>query len=98
MAPAGISRDRRVGGRRADYGKERNVMATATPIGLALLVMGFAIPGLAQDKVQVFDLPAGARPHDVAPAPAGGVWYTAQRQGALGILDPATGEVVQVPL
>ncbi|HEX5080014.1 MAG TPA: hypothetical protein VFV80_12760 [Geminicoccaceae bacterium] len=73
-------------------------MAITAPIGLALLVMGFAFPGLARDEVQVFNLPAGAGPHDVAPAPDGRVWYTAQRQGALGILDPASGAVVQVPL
>ncbi|MGH6899361.1 MAG: virginiamycin B lyase family protein, partial [Geminicoccaceae bacterium] len=42
--------------------------------------------------------PDGAHPHDVSPAPDGKVWYTAQRQGALGILDPATGAVEQVPL
>jgi virginiamycin B lyase len=47
---------------------------------------------------KVFQLPKGARPHDVAPAPDGKVWYTAQRQGALGILDPKTGAVRQVPL
>jgi len=57
-----------------------------------------AAPALAQDRVQFFDVPAGAHPHDVAPAPDGKVWYTAQRQGALGILDPATGAVEQVPL
>ena len=73
-------------------------MAITAPIGLALLVMGFAFPGLARDEVRVFNLPAGAGPHDVAPAPDGRVWYTAQRQGALGILDPASGAVVQVPL
>lgn len=49
-------------------------------------------------NVQLFDLPKGARVHDVAPAPDGKVWYTAQRQGALGILDPRTGQVRQVPL
>jgi virginiamycin B lyase len=52
----------------------------------------------AQEKVEFFDVPDGARPHDVSPAPDGKVWYTAQRQGALGILDPATGQVEQVPL
>ncbi|MFZ0847522.1 MAG: lyase, partial [Pseudolabrys sp.] len=36
--------------------------------------------------------------HDVAPAPDGKVWYTAQAQGALGILDPKTGKVTQVSL
>ena len=49
-------------------------------------------------KTQVFQLPEGARVHDVAPAPDGKVWYTAQRQGALGILDPKTGAIRQVPL
>ena len=55
-----------------------------------------AEPGAAATKV--FQLPAGSRPHDVAPAPDGKIWYTAQRQGALGILDPATGKTRHVPL
>ena len=42
----------------------------------------------APAKTQLFQLPEGARVHDVAPAPDGKIWYTAQRQGALGILDP----------
>ena len=41
-----------------------------------------------QFPTKLFDVPDGARPHDVAPAPNGLIWYTAQRQGALGILDP----------
>lgn len=50
--------------------------------------------------VQTYSVPDGARPHDVAadPAPNGPVWYTAQRQGALGRLDPVTGEVEQIAL
>ncbi|THK39019.1 lyase [Ensifer sp. MPMI2T] len=56
-----------------------------------------AISAFAQER-QVYDLPQGAHPHDVAPAPDGSVWYTAQHQGALGILDPETGKVRQVPL
>jgi virginiamycin B lyase len=49
---------------------------------------------------QTYKMPDGARPHDVAadPAPGGPVWYTAQRQGALGKLDPKTGKVEQIPL
>jgi len=54
-------------------------------------------PAAAQER-QVYELPDGADPHDVAPAPDGNIWYTAQQQGALGILDPATGAVRQVPL
>ncbi|HXV88534.1 MAG TPA: hypothetical protein VD710_05495, partial [Nitrososphaeraceae archaeon] len=35
-----------------------------------------------------FSVPAGSHPHDVAPAKNGSVWYTAQRSGELGLLDP----------
>ena len=49
-------------------------------------------------ETQVFQLPEGSRPHDAAPGPDGQIWYTAQRQGALGIIDIATGAVRQVPL
>lgn len=45
-----------------------------------------------------FPVPPGAGPHDVAPAPDGTVWYTAQRSGALGRLDPATGQTIDVAL
>ena len=41
---------------------------------------------------------AGSHPHDVAPAPDGGVWYTGQHDGTLGHLDPATGDVRTIPL
>ena len=54
-----------------------------------------AAPAWAQER-HVYQLPQEARPHDVAPAPDGNVWYTAQRNGALGILDPKTGEVREV--
>ena len=50
------------------------------------------------ETVEYFPVPEGAGPHDVAPAPDGTVWYTAQGQGALGRLDPNSGEVKQVPL
>ena len=63
-----------------------------------LVAATVAAAAQAQEKVEFFDVPDGARPHDVSPAPDGKVWYTAQRQGALGILDPATGAVEQVPL
>lgn len=43
-------------------------------------------------------VPSGSHPHDVAPAPDGKVWYTAQHAGALGLLDPLTGETRQYPL
>lgn len=43
-------------------------------------------------------MPAGSRPHDVAPAADGTVWYTAQGRGELGRLDPASGRTTSVPL
>lgn len=49
-------------------------------------------------ETEVYEVPAGSRPHDVAPAVDGGVWYTAQNAGALGYLDPATGDTRHVPL
>jgi virginiamycin B lyase len=53
---------------------------------------------LAQPILQEFAVPPGSHPHDVAPAANGGVWYTAQRIGALGYLDPATGATEHIPL
>jgi len=47
---------------------------------------------------QYYDLPQGDHPHDVAPAPDGTVWYTGQRAGVLGRLDPKTGKITRVPL
>jgi virginiamycin B lyase len=50
-------------------------------------------------RTERFAVPAGDHPHDVAPAADGTrVWYTAQRTGALGLLDPATGAVETIPL
>jgi virginiamycin B lyase len=48
--------------------------------------------------VESFPVPPGTRPHDVAPAVDGGVWYTAQGSGELGWLDPVSGETRHVAL
>lgn len=45
-----------------------------------------------------YPVPAGTHPHDVAPAPDGRVWYTAQGSGELGVLDPATRRTRHIPL
>ena len=47
-----------------------------------------------------YDVARGAHPHDVAAAPwtGGPVYYTAQHTGRLGILDPKSREVEEVPL
>jgi virginiamycin B lyase len=49
-------------------------------------------------ELATYDVPAGSGPHDVAPARDGGVWYTAQRTGALGHLDPESGDTRHIPL
>jgi virginiamycin B lyase len=65
---------------------------------IASLAMATTALGQATFEVRYYDVPKGGHPHDVAPAPDGRVWYTAQRQGALGRLDPATGKAEHIPL
>lgn len=57
-----------------------------------------ASPTPAAPTLQEYAVPPGSHPHDVAPAPDGTVWYTAQTAGALGRLDPHTGETHHIPL
>jgi len=49
-------------------------------------------------EMQVYEVPVGSGPHDVAPATDGGVWYTAQQSGELGYLDPHSGETRHIDL
>lgn len=75
------------------------MLSRKKPIMLViLLVLATAGAALAEPTLQEFAVPPGSRPHDVAPAVDGGVWYTAQRAGALGYLDPATGRTRHIPL
>ena len=67
--------------------------ARLTP-GETVLVNGAAEAA----HVRYYAVPQGAHPHDVAPAPDGGVWYTAQMQGTLGLLDPNTSKTINIPL
>jgi virginiamycin B lyase len=62
----------------------------------ASLVAGAAVAA----TVQYYEVPRGSGPHDVAASPSAGgpVFYTAQRTGHLGIVDPATGKVTEVAL
>lgn len=48
--------------------------------------------------IKEFPVPPGSHPHDVAPAKNGSVWYTAQRLGELGILDPISGRTHHIGL
>ena len=67
--------------------------------GLALLaVLLLSAPAAAQVTTQAFAVPPGGGPHDVAVGADGIVWYSAQRSGHLGRLDPATGKVELVAL
>src|SRR3954447_15482628 len=64
----------------------------------AVLALAICSTANAETHVSYFPVTAGAHPHDVAAAPDGTVWYTAQNQGALGILDPKTGKTEQIRL
>jgi virginiamycin B lyase len=52
----------------------------------------------AEPSLQEYDVPSGSHPHDVAVAPDGSVWYTAQSTGKLGRLDPRTGRTEEIEL
>src|SRR2546430_8072139 len=68
---------------------------------LALVLALVMLPPAARADVavQAYPLPpGGGYPHDVAVGGDGTVWYTAQRSGQLGRLDPATGKVELIPL
>ncbi|MEP7068652.1 MAG: hypothetical protein ABI789_05400 [Usitatibacter sp.] len=64
---------------------------------MALAISFAACAALAAD-VRYYPVPKGSHPHDVAPAPDGTVWYTAQPKGELGRLDPKTGKTEQIAL
>jgi virginiamycin B lyase len=71
--------------------------------GLVAFALATALPlaaGAEQARFEVreYPVPAGSRPHDVAPARDGGVWYTAQGSGELGWLNPRTGATRHVRL
>ena len=70
------------------------------PFAIAVLALPLLIPSLQAGAAEAkyFPVQAGDHPHDVAPAPDGTVWYTGQRTGVLGRLDPKTGGVERIPL
>jgi len=81
----------------ATYFALETLMRAVVLSAVAALSLLLAVPSFAQE-VRYYPVGEGERPHDVAPAPDGTVWYTAQRKGALGRLDPATGKVELIPL
>jgi virginiamycin B lyase len=73
--------------------------ATASePAPAAASAPSSGAPSPARRAVREFDVPSGSHPHDVYPAVDGGVWYTGQRVGTLGYLDPSTGAIDEIPL
>jgi virginiamycin B lyase len=74
-------------------------------VPLALIAM-LLVSGCAANQpeetrpssAQTYDVPEGSRPHDVASANDGGVWFTGQRAGFLGHFNASTQAVEQVPL
>ena len=69
-------------------------------IRIAALAVATLLPVAAASAAQVsyYELPSGAYPHDVAPAPDGTVLYSGQRLGVLGRFDPETGKAEHIPL
>lgn len=67
------------------------------PLVLALCATLLCGAAIAAD-VTYYPVPVGTAPRDLAPATDGRVWFTAQRQGAVGLLDPLTGQTQLVPL
>lgn len=66
---------------------------------LIVLALTFSAVGRSRAAtLREYPVPSGSHPHDVAPAPDGGVWYTAQGSGELGRLDPATGKTLRIKL
>ena len=60
--------------------------------------ISFAASLALATEVHYYPVPKGSHPHDVAPAPDGTVWYTAQPKGELGRLDPRTGKTEHIAL
>ncbi len=72
----------------------RRFAAFASAVTFAALTLSTAD---AQES-RYFNLPQGAYPHDVAVSQDGIAWYSEQRGGALGRLDPRSGNVELIPL
>jgi virginiamycin B lyase len=74
------------------------------PIGAVLVFLAGALAlsssAWPQNSVREYPLPSGVGIHDVwaDPAPDGPVWFSAQRSGQLGRLDPKSGKVELIDL
>lgn len=77
----------------------RDALGTAGALAL-LATAGAAAVAASPFRMQSWPLKAPERTgiHDVAPAPDGGVWFTAQASGHLGWFDPKSGRTELIPL
>jgi virginiamycin B lyase len=78
--------------------KKRAACRPSLVIAVFFLPLAMQSPPADAAEAKYFSLQAGEHPHDVAPAPDGTVWYTGQRTGVLGRLDPKTGGIDRIPL
>ena len=70
-------------------------------LGTGVLSWALPLPAFAQaSRIQSWPLKTARRTgiHDVAPAPDGGVWFSAQASGHLGHFDPAKGTTELISL
>lgn len=67
-------------------------------VGAAVLMAALAAQSATAQELKEYPVARGDHPHDVAPAPDGTVWYTAQSAGVLGRLEPTTGRVSRISL
>lgn len=80
-------------------GGEDAAAPTASPSSAtAAASVSATAPASLALRIETFDVPEGSHPHDVAPAPDGSIWYTAQATGELGVLDPASGATRHIAL
>lgn len=66
---------------------------------LVIFALLFALNATA-DPIRYYPVPEGTHPHDVAASPEanGPVYYTAQKTGRLGILNPVSGQTQEISL
>lgn len=63
----------------------------------AAATVALAAPACAR-QVQDYDALPGGRGQDIAVTPDGEIWWTVQRGGGHGALNPPTGEMTTLPL
>src|SRR6476659_3555996 len=67
-------------------------------IAIVAVTLAATAVATADTRVNYFPVTSNSRPHDVAPAPDGSVYYTGQAKGYLGRLDPKTGKDENIPI